>query len=196
MSIITDPVGPQAFEIIRDRLAMLLAVELEEQVMLTANYDLECMVWMERSVPFGIEELPAVNVSLADGSYGVRPVDQSDGVYHYNVDVYFRAPSMQGINGDSLSMVRMQRLLGVCRSIIQDAKYKWLGFNPGFIAYRNIISMAIADWNTQDTASAARGRLVVEVKAPERSALINPPMLDSKQTILTLNETDKGYFYE
>jgi len=194
--IITDPVGAQSFEIIRDRLAMILAVELEGQVLMTGNYDLECRVWMERNVPFGIEELPCVNVAFIEGKYGIRPVDQSDGVYQFNIDVYHRKASIQGAGGDSLSMVALQRLLGVCRSIVQDAKYKWLGFNPGFIAYRNITSIAVEDWNIQDTAGAARGRLIVEVKAPERSALINPPMLDSKQTILELNETEKGYFYE
>ena len=89
-AIIPDAIPPRAFEIIRDRIARILADEIPSQATLKSDPDLALIneIFVERFVPFDHTEVPAVNVSLSNGDYdNFTQIDQT-GTYIFNVDVY------------------------------------------------------------------------------------------------------------
>lgn len=195
MSVIQQEIPLQSFELVRDQIGAILADEIDAQHYMTQNPLFDLRVWVERFIPFDHKELPAVNVSLFGGSYEGQSVKQHDGVYKYLIECYTAAKTKDGEPGDALAMIRLHRLLGVCRSIIMDAKYLTLGFEKPFIMNRHFESLAIADPGRQDAVSVARGRLVLSVKVPETFDLKEVDTIYGYETRVRLHETDKGYVY-
>lgn len=196
MSLLTGIISPHAFEIIRDRIGEILADEIANQYTLTSDEDLNLgEVWIERFVPFDKEELPTINVSLASGAFSGQTQKHTDGVYTYFIDVYTKAKTSETDRGDVLATIRLHRLLGVCRAILENPQYKTLLFTAPFIFNRHFESLSIAEPGTQDAVSSIQGRLTFSVKAIETNELITPILLGIHDTRVKLNLTDKGYFY-
>lgn len=196
MSVIPVIIPPQSFEVVRDRLGAILADELGFQSVLAGNDpEINATVWAERVVPFGITEMPACNVMLARGELGGHTAIQTDGTYMYYVDVYSRAKTSAAQQGDSTAILRVHRLLGMVRAILENSRYKTLGFNPPFVMNRHCREMFVADPGQQDAMSTCMGRIVVVVKVPETTELIQPVLIAGYDTQVKLEETDKGYFY-
>lgn len=202
MSIITVPIGPQSFEIVRDRIGRILAQELMTQFQLNYDINLRAKVWIERFVPFDLPtEYPSVNIQLAEGNYGGQTQIQSDGTYRYYVDCYVGAKSSNSNGpGDQFAMAKLQRLMGIVRAIIEFAGYKTLGFNtpPGFIMNRHWEGLQIAnpDQKRVDAESSVMGRLVLSVKVPEINIFGDiSRTLNTLYTQWKLDSTDKGYLW-
>lgn len=202
MSIINVPIGPQSFEIIRDRIGRILAQELQTQFQLNYDLNLRANVWIERFLPFDqAKELPSVNVQLAEGNYGGQTQIQSDGTYRYFVDCYVSAKSSNANGaGDQFAMSKLQRLMGVVRAIMEYSNYKTLGFNtpPGFVMNRHWEGLQIAnpDQKRVDAESSVMGRLVLSVKVPENNDLGSlAKTLNILYTQWKLGETDRGYLW-
>jgi hypothetical protein len=196
MSLINGIIQPQAFEVIRDQLGAILAVEVFNQSVLNGNDEnLNAKIWIERFIPFDKTEFPSISVALMKGVYSGQTVQQADGTYSYNIDVFASAKSKNGEKGDSMAMVRLHRLLGICRSILDDPKYKTLGFSKPFIMSKHIGELHIAEPGHGDALSSVMGRLIINVKAPENYELISAAMLSMNTTIVKLEETEKGYTY-
>lgn len=199
MSVINNVIPPQSFEIVRDRIGRILADELLHQFQLSGNPDLNVKNWIERWLQYDVKELPSVNVMLADGSYGGQTVIQSDGTYRYYIDCHVKAKSSENDPGDQKAMIKLHRLLGVCRSILSDARYKTLGFStpPGFIMSRQVESIQISNPNHKehDATSSVMGRLVFAVKVPETTEYVGPTTAREFVTSVMLSNTDKGYLW-
>lgn len=201
MAVITNRINPQGDEIIRDRIGEILKDELDNQY-LQYNSDAAVEgVWIERVVPFDITELNAVNVTTPKGDYENWHQGSMDGVYMFNIDVHTMAPSTDTDGGDMRSHFALKRLLGICRYILSDPKYKTLGFAPGFIEWVRIMGYDIkANYRDRDglwatALNSAMGRLSISVKANETNTLIVPPLLEEHITQLRLALTNKGYKY-
>lgn len=195
MSLITQAIPPQAFEIVRDRIGAILADEINRQFIITGDAELDLDVWVERFVPFDKEEIPTVNVSLVSGAFSGHTQKNTDGLYSYAIDVHAKAKSSEDDRGDSLAVIRLHRLMGICRAILENPYYKTLGFTPPFIMNRHCESVSIADPGRQDATSAAMGRLIFSVRVIENTELVSPAALYMNNTRVKLHETDKGYFY-
>src|ERR1044072_4850712 len=100
MGQINHIISQQGFEKVRDRIGEILADELRHQGMNYYQDDLDVDVWGERTHPFGIEELNAINVSLGTGAYANKNQGSVDGTYKYFVDVYGHAASTAVSRGD------------------------------------------------------------------------------------------------
>jgi hypothetical protein len=198
-SIIDGAILPQAYEVIRDRIGRILTEELVSQFAITGDKDFDVTSWIERYLQFDNHELPAVNVMMGDGTFGGQTVIQTDGTYRFYIDVYVKAKSSQDDPGDQRAMLKLHRLLGKCRAIIEDARYKTLAFTtpPGFIMNRHFETIQIQNPNQKehDATSSVMGRLVLSVKAPEITAYTQPRTLRSFQTAVKLHGTDKGYLW-
>lgn len=202
---ITGIIQQQSFEIVRDQIGFILALELANQFVLNPDPALDVSeVWVERVLQWDKTELPAVNVMLADGTYGGQTVLQQDGTYRYYIEGYVNAKTQRATYtegeqpGDQKAMIDLHRLLGVCRSIIEDAKYKTLGFDtpPGFVMNRHIESIQIGQPNQKehDALSSAMGRLILSVKVPEYPAgYVIPIPISRMDTTVRMEQTDKGY---
>lgn len=201
MSVITEEIGPQSFELIRDRLGELLFDELQRQYAFSYDDVLNPVVYMERFVPFNESEIykGAVNVTVARQMLNNQSLLQSDGINTYFIDVYQCAKSTtidgNKIDGASIATKNMHRLCGVIRAIIEDARYKTLGFAPGFIGNRHVVDIKFNNPKVEDKVSVSTGRVILQVRATEMNGRNTPTVLAEFKTTVKINESDAGYTY-
>lgn len=196
MALITNIIQPRNYELIRDRIGLILAEEIQNQFALTANQDINSTVYVERIVPFDKTEMPCLNVLLSRGGFGNNDVKQSDGTYTYFIDVYAKSKSTNGSNGDKLAMISLQKNIGIIIAILEDTRYIRLGFTHPSISSTMVSDFAIADpSNNQDASSIVMGRITFTVRVPEKVELINASDIDGWETSVTLEESDKGYVF-
>jgi hypothetical protein len=199
MSLLKGVIPPQSFELVRDKIGAILVDEIENQGELSYSEDLMGVdVWVERFIPFGHAELPVVNIMFVREDFEGRTVKQSDGLCKYHIDCHTQAKSPSANQrGDSLAIVKLHKLLGVCRAILENPQYKTLGFTPPFVMTRYIESIIVGNPdNPSDANSVVMGRITIVVKVPETTELIDPNMIDGNDTVAKLSETDLGYVYK
>lgn len=196
MPQIFTAIPEQSYELIRARIGEILLSEIAAQYYITANPYLNGLrVWMERTVPFSFAELPAVNVQFVSGGYDNQDVAQVDGTFQYFIDVYVNAQTTEDGDADTLANIKLQRILGICRAILMNPKFKTLGFAPPFIMNRIVNDVSIKDPGKQDATNSVMGRLTLQVKAPEDTELITPPLLYGFDTRVYLHLSDSGYLW-
>lgn len=197
MSVITTVIQPQAFERVRDQIGAILKVEITNQFFRGGDYLFaDAEVWRERLIHFDHTELPAVNVMFAGGPFSNQDAKQTEGTYNYYVDCYTKAKASADAMPDILAMVKLHRLMGVCRAILMDARYITLGFQAPFISNRNIQQMVIGDPSKMDATTSVFGRLVVSVRMREIVDLKTVPIIQDFLSNIRLVLTDKGYIWE
>lgn len=195
MAIINTIIQPRSFEIVRDRVGEILKDELLNQSILSNDENINASVFIERIVRFDHTDLPSINVCIPSGTFQGQSAINTDGVYMYRIECYTKASSSDGTDADTLSMIRLQRLMGICQSIIEDSRYKTLGFATPFVMNRHFESMAISDTESYDMQSVSKGVLNLSVRLPENVGLAVPILLTEYKTELRLELTDKGYQY-
>lgn len=189
-------IPPQSFEIVRDRIAVILVEEITNQFALGSEQALNLtQVALERTVPFDKEEMPAINVNLQRSTQDDQAAVNTDEITLFNIDC-FQSGITTGTNkGDVLAKLKLHRLMGVVRAILENPRYKTLGFNPGFIMNRHVASMDFAEVDPKDGLSITMGRVLFSMKIPENTELITPTVAAGFDTKMTLDLTDKGYTY-
>jgi hypothetical protein len=184
------------FEIIRDRIALILAEEIDNQAVLTYDADLEAVeVFLERTKAFDKTEVPCINVSLATGNFSNKHQGYQDGVYTFNIDIYTNAQSTDAEDGDVLSTLSNHKLLRICRYILEDPQYKTLDFAPGFIGNTMCTEINIANAERMDEFNHIMSRISFSVKSFENNALKIANAIDGYKTTLKIIESNSGYLY-
>lgn len=195
MSVISEIIPAQSFEIIRDRIGEIISDEMSNQYVLTADEELNVSVWVERTVPFDPTELPAINILYDRTDFGGQHQGHADGSNIYYIDCYSSSKTKNLQRGDVLANKNLQRLMGVCMAIMNNAQYRTLGFAPPFVMRRKVASAGVAQPAHQDTRSMAMARIVLEVKVPETTSLVDAINIASYHTTTKLELTDKGHLY-
>lgn len=198
MSLITLPIQPQAFEIIRDQIAVILTDEIDNQHVLTYDTRLSNIkVFVEAANPEDKVDLSIVNVSFVKAGFGeLKAYDgTTKGTYIYFIDFYTNSKQTATSRGDKLSTTTLQRLLGVSRVILDYPVYKTLGFGPGFIFRVNCKEINIRDESKNDALNSRMGRLMLEVQAQETTGIPEGILLVDSDTRVQLNDTEEGYYY-
>lgn len=197
MSKITNIITSQGYEIIRDRIATILADEIDNQAVMTYDPYLESLdVKVEAKNPNDISELPLVNVSIANVDYANKNQGSVDGTITINVDAYTSAPSENGNDGAKIATLYLHRILGICRYVLEDPIYKTLGFLQPQIMRTLVSNITFKDIDNNDANNVAMGRLTFTVVANEPNKLIVPQLIAGYQTTINLDNTSNGYFYE
>jgi len=198
MALINSQIRPQAFEVIRDSIGAILALEIAFQGVNNwipeAGWRNESKVWVERFIAFDKTEIPCVNVNMASGNFSNDHQGHSDGIYKWNIDCFAFAKTSDTDDGDKKSIFRLQRLMGVCRAILSNPQYKTLGIVAPYVMNRQVESIFIGGTD-KDALSEVFGRLVLSVRVPENVDLLTPTMLALAQTQVKLELSDKGYFW-
>lgn len=195
-AIIENSIPQQAFEIIRDKIALILGEELASQATKLGTTDYNPTIFVERTVTIDDTELPVINVCVASGSYDNEHVGQSDGTYSYSIDIYASAKSTSSEDGDKLAGIKLHRIIGLVRAILKDKKYRTLGFDNPFIKRVTVVNFDIADnIIRKDTMNAIMGRVEFRVEVPEEVEELTPNQIDSYSTQVKLALTEKGYVY-
>lgn len=201
-ALIGTAIPRQNFEVIRDKLAAILALELPHQHALDSSIPNISKVYIERYVDINSEtELNAINVSISRGDFTNQTLFKADGTYTYNVDVYTSAPTTDATGpADQYAMVLMQRLVGVIRSIFTNPQYKSLGLTPGILIGLPVVArFFVADKSTvTDALSDVIGRLQLTIRAIEvinDGENVSGVPLEEATTQVFLNGSTYGYYY-
>lgn len=190
-------IPPQGDEVVRDRIGAILAMEIEAQYIMGYTPELaDVKVYSERSNSFDKTELPAINVSLGQGSWDNKHQGNVMGTYIFNIDIYVNAKTKPSGAGDELAAFRLQRLKGVCRYILEDPRYKTLGFEPPFIWNVHCVEIQIAQATKDDADTTRMGRLTVSVQCTESNVLIIPPLIAGYESTVRLDGSTRGYYWE
>jgi len=195
MAKINNIIPVSNYELIRDRIALILGIELANQFVLNGE-DFAPDVYLERTNPFDKTELPAVNVSLASGNYDNKNQGDSRNTVQFHIDVYTSSPSTNSIKGDKQSMFNCQRLIGICRAILENPVYKTLDFEPPSISRSSCDSFGFGKPAENDAQNITQGRIIFSVVCHETTELKTAVQIGSWYTQVKLSDTDKGYMYE
>lgn len=195
MGKIFTAIQSQAYEIIRDRILIILMDEMDLQQQLTYDPDLELQFFLERLIAIDKEEVDSVVVSLAAGEYLNENQGSSDGNYTFYVDCYCKSKSRDGEDGFTRSNVKLQKLLGIMRFILKNPIYKTLGFTTPFIMNLTISNIDIKGMDSTDAANTSMGRLTLKIRANETTSLLDGVRVSGYDTRVYLKD-GIGYFYE
>lgn len=202
MAKINTIIPTQGFELVRDRIAQILAVEMAEQYILTNDPDLDISkVYIERTNSVDKTECPVMNISLSNGAFDNWTQQSTGGVYHYYIDIYTNAKSADGnageiTGGDTISNIKLQKILGKCRAILENTAFYTLLFDPPFIRSVYNQEFGIKPLSKDDDMSPAMARLVFVVSLTETNELPEAGEADEVLTKVKLGLSDHGYYWE
>jgi len=198
MALINSIIPDQNYEIIRNRIGEILAVELINQAALTSIPNVTA-VDVERFVPPDETEFPLATVEFAGGTYANKDQTQSQGTYVYYITIHASGRTNPDTKGDKAAAIKLHRILGLCRAILENPAYNRLGFDKPTTTRGNISSTKVESIKipkTEENGDATNsifGYLEFHVKAPEGVQLSDPIPLASGTTVVKLYLTDKGY---
>lgn len=189
------------FESIRDVIAAILKVEMDNQavrrgsgnpVVPNANYTAN--FYTERYTPPGISEGNVISVNVEGGPFsGQTPKSQ---VYEcvFNIDIFTSASETSTGEGYYNSSVKLHRLAGLVRHILQSPYYDRLGLSNGIVQKRSVGSIRFGNVNDeQDGAFVRMSRVQLTVDIYEESSEISPFIMAGYDTIIKIAQTEKGY---
>lgn len=182
------------FETIRDVIAVLLKLEMDNQAILRSNQDYTAEFYTERFTPVGINEGNVITVDLAGGQLDNQtPISQ---VFEatYNIDIFTGAKETSANDGYYNSSVKLQRLAGLVRHILQSPYYDRLGLENGIVQRRSVSSIRFGSVNDEKDASFVRmGRIQLTVRIYEESNEISVLAAAGYDTVIKISETEKGF---
>ena len=195
MSVIQNIIDYSNFELIRSRIASILADELANQKILYAallaaelakpepdpvlvvKYELNIdsipdKVWEERFRRPDPSEFPVINVVFTQAPLDDLITGSTEiGVDSYQIEVYQQGKDKEDNRGDYLSSIKLHRLLAIARTIIMNPNYVRLGFNtqPLIIGYRQATGILIGqpDEGLDDAINTISGKFIINVKTNE-----------------------------
>jgi len=195
MAQINYELQPRSYEIIRDRLGLIIADELLMQAAVSYEDLFLAPVYVQRSKPVQIEETPVVCVSVDKGAYDNHTVIDSDGEFTFFIDCYTTG-SYSGLErGDISASKDAQRLAGVVEAIVANPIYKTLGFAPPFIMRSKVMGFEPAIIQRGEEANLSVVRLTVVVKAGQAELGSEPISTFTTQTQVLIYNTAEGYLY-
>lgn len=221
MSSITQILPYSNFELIRSKIASILADELAHQKTLNTDelaielakpspdaalvefYELNisCIpdkVWEERFFRTQQEEMPLVNVILLnvplnEGSSNTGQVGENK----YQIEVYQHAKSKSGNDGDVLATLKLHRLLAIIRAILMDRNYIALEL-PEQVRRRQAqdISIGVPKTGADDANCNIFGKIDLLVKSIESVEDLTGVTAVIGLTNMRIFDSEKGYYWE
>lgn len=196
MHKISGEISKNNYELIRDRVGLILFEELSYQGTISTDTTFETpSVFIGRVVAFDGAEMPAINVMISELNLSNDDVTQQDNLIRINVDIYTNSVFIQGEDkrGDVEAEIKLHRLAGVIRAILMNPVYKTLGFATPSIMRRSVKSAQFASLDGEDTMSQRFGRIVFEVECVEDVELQDVYDYSGTLTTAKFELTDVGY---
>lgn len=191
--LITEIIPLQNFEIIKDRLGVILLEELSNQIRLQCK-DIDLGVFIERQEPYDEAEDVIVNISENNIGYGSIDEKTSQGNISFNIDVYASGNATIDFDGNTITRKKLDIFKGWIRYILSSTKYQTLAFPKGFIGGTYVDSIQNDDnYGTQDGAFVRMARLQFSVRANENQQMWNGLEFTGNDTVIKLDNGTKGY---
>jgi hypothetical protein len=189
-------VNRRPFELVLDQIIQILSLEIPNQAILSPGEGLEASIYKSRFVPFQATELPAINVDLARGDYGLVTAVDQDGVFSFNIDVYQSSNYSSTDRGDTLASQKLQRLVGVVQAVLMAPEYITLGFDKPFIENRTVKNIQFASpVDSKDANSVVMARISLDVRVCSNSDTITPNLIKGFDTQALINGTVYGHIF-
>ncbi len=211
MPLIPDEIPQQHFELIRDRIGLILYQEIENQWSQFNDEDLQAplpneqisttptslLVYIDRIIPIDESECPVANVIFNGAPYDNDNPYRAQGVNTFFIDVYTKAAGEDDSDADRLANIKLQKILGKIAFILRHSYYKTLGFAHGFIGRTNVASIQIADQkeNSLSANGCVMGRVTFEVTATEYVTPVAVRDMTGFFTSVKMFNSDKGYLF-
>jgi len=218
MPLIPNEIPQQNFEKIRDRIALIIYQEIENQWSNFNDSDLQAplpnaqisttpeslKVYVDRSIAIDESECPVVNVVFNGAPYENNNPLRAEGLNTFFIEVYTKAMANEPVNGiptekdaDRLANIKLQKIMGKIAFILRHSYYKTLGFAPGFIGNTKVASIQIADPRDPNfnANGCVYGRVTFEVRATEEVTPVETRDMNGFYTTVVLYNSDKGYVY-
>ena len=196
MSRIDYEIPDQRMELIGNKIALILADELNNQFELTGDDIYKCDVWSQRLIPFDKTELPAINVVFNRAVNSDNTPETSKFEYVFNITVGVNSKTSKLMRGDVSTSKKLLKLASVIRFILMNPYYQTLGFDEKFIYTRSIDSIDITSYDSNDGTYTFAMMLDFRVTVEEFNGSASGEIVEEVSSQLMLNETDKGYLIE
>tara|TARA_R100000541_G_scaffold44592_1_gene51681 strand:+ start:1664 stop:2266 length:603 start_codon:yes stop_codon:yes gene_type:complete len=191
--LITEKIQLQNFEIIKDKLGVILFEELINQKRTQcAEFDLE--VFIERQEPYDDAEDVVVNITENNISYSSIDSNSSQGNISFDIDIYASGNATIDIDGNTNVRRKLDIVKGWIRYILSSTKYQTLGFPKGFIGgtYVNSIQND-KSYGSQDGSFVRVTTINFTVRASENQEMWDGLGFTGNDTVIKLDNGTKGY---
>jgi hypothetical protein len=195
MAEINIPIAPRSHELIRNRVAEILASELFNQAAITYDDLFLAKVFVQRSKPVDVDECPVINVSLSTAVIDNHTAIDSDVEFPVFIDVFATADYTDELRGDTLASFEAQRLAGVIQGILLNPVFCRLGFAPPFIMRSKVTAFETGLIDRNENTNLAYVRTTLTVRASQVETGQDPITNYDLSTQVFLGETEQGYLY-
>jgi len=194
-ALISTKLLPRSYEAIRDQIAAIILVEMENQRLLYRDDNLSVSVFCERFGSYDPAEGNVINVVLASGVFDNHSIfTQRDELVYY-IDVFTSSSGSILAQGDNRVSVLNHRIVGMVNAIFNDQAYVRLGLANGIIESRRTTNISFSPY-PEDNDFVKIGRLTLTVTAHEDFRDGSGTMEAYLNTVVKLSETDKGFKFE
>ena len=193
MNALIDNIIPkQGFEIVLERIACIILLELKNQKTLQ-NFSDVFSVWTERQSAFDkSEDDVMISVGLDSINFNGQTQHDTQGLTTFFIDIYSTGVETKFKSGDDVSRERNLKFAGMIRYIFGSTQYKTLNFAPGLIGgvYVNTIQNQLN--YGQDADFIKFSRVSISVRIQENSQMWEAIELLGNDTTIKFDNTDKG----
>jgi len=194
--VITDEITPDFFEIFRERIAEIILIELQNQYLITGNSDYNfSKIWIERTSTFNLSEVPAINLSIGSLTYGDKHRGQRWTDVVYNIDVYTSKVHEADYFADTLSQKAVWNIARVLEYILDHPEYAALKAPP-YVRHTSVGEVVMGQSEVDGAGKVSVLRLEFSVNTLSQQGVIYPINVTGIDTTVTLDQSDKGYFYQ
>jgi hypothetical protein len=191
--LITEKIPIQNFEIVKNKVEVILFTELNNQNKLQCK-GIDIEVFTERQEPYSNGEDVVVNVSLNNIPYSQIDTRNTTGNLSFNIDVYASGFTTLDNDGNKTSRSKLELVTGWIRYILSSTKYNTLGFPKGVIGGTYVDSIQFDDnYGNQEANYIRMARIQFSVKVIENQELWTGIELLGNDTVIKINNGSKGY---
>lgn len=197
-AIITEKINPQGFEIVNNRIAEILLLEIMNQKDLQ-NFEEDLEIFSEVLNPYDKCEDVLISVSLKQMDYGDFTTQSAQGSTLYYIDLFVNGYGIGDVPAKDVVKNKLYRYLGLIRYILSSGKYQTLNFPAGLIGGKYVHKVIIDDdysnherHSNFDTANVRFARVVYGVRISENQKLWDSIPLQGNTTNITYENSAVG----
>lgn len=194
MPQIDSIISSQKFELIRDRIADILIDEINGQAELGNDVGLSAL-YVENHIPIDNVKLPAIVVSIGRASYQNKSQISVDGSYDFYIDVFSKGVAGDTKNGDAVASLKVQKIVGMVRAILENPAYMTLGFAKPFSCRSIISEINFGTIQDKDEKNVQMARMTFNIVAPESVNLREMNVIYEYATSVRIADSNAGYLF-
>lgn len=199
MALINEIIPRQGFEIVQDKIAEILLVELTNQKALqslTSNFG----VFIERQEPHDKSDDVMISVMLNGTNYDNQTPKGAEGLTTYIIDIVGGGIASMGKSPSVDARDKVFKYAGMIRYILSSAKYQNLDLPQGTIRGRYVEMIKsdtdfsnFGNHSNYDAGFIRFVRILFSVRIGESQDLWDSAPLFGSDTQISLNNTNLGY---